>query len=134
MLAGERRLAHITEMPLEVGDTLLTAGFIEDHTRVEELQEQLSHHVSAQVEVLERLSTAIAIFTTDTRLAFFNTAFSRLWRLERDWLENQPTYGAVMDALRDRRLLPEAADYRALKEEELRRFISLIDPIRRGTS
>lgn len=129
VLAGERRLAHITEMPLEVGDTLLTAGFIEDHTRVEELQGQLSHHVSAQVEVLERLSTAIAIFTTDTRLAFFNTAFSRLWRLERDWLESQPTYGAVMDALRDRRLLPEAADYRALKEEELRRFISLIDPI-----
>lgn len=129
VLAGERRLAHITEMPVAVGDTLLTAGFIEDHTRIEELQEQLSHHVSAQVEVLERLSTAIAIFTTDTRLAFFNTAFTRLWRLDREWLEGQPTYGAVLDALRDRRLLPEAADYRALKEEELRRFISLIDPI-----
>lgn len=129
VLAGARRLAHITELPLTVGDTLVTAGFIEDHTRVEELQEQLAHHVSAQVEVLERLSTAIAIFTTDTRLAFFNTAFSRLWRLERDWLEGQPTYGAVLDALRDRRLLPEAADYRALKEEEVKRFISLIDPI-----
>lgn len=129
VLAGARRLAHITELPVSVGDTLLTAGFIEDHTRVEELQEQLAHHVSAQVEVLERLSTAIAIFNTDTRLAFFNTAFARLWRLERDWLEGQPTYGAVLDSLRDRRLLPETADYRAQKEEELKRFISLIDPI-----
>ena len=129
VLGGARRLARVTEMPLAVGDTRLTAGFIEDQTRIEELQEQLSHHAAAQGEVLERLATAIAIFTPDTRLAFFNTAFARLWRLERDWLDGQPTYGAVMDALRDRRLLPEMADYRAYKEEELRRFFALIDPI-----
>lgn len=129
VLAGARRLAHVTEIPISVGDSLLTVGLVQDHTRIEELQEQLAHHVSAQVEVLERLSTAIAIYTTDTRLAFFNTAFLKLWRMERDWLESQPTYGAVMDSLRDRRLLPETADYRALKEEELKRFISLIEPI-----
>jgi signal transduction histidine kinase len=129
VLGGERRLAMVTEAPVSVGDTLLTAGFILDHTRVEELQTELDQHVTAQVEVLERLSTAIAIFTTDTRLAFFNTAFTRLWRLDREWLGSQPTFGAVMDALRERRLLPEAADYRAYKEEELKRFISLIDPI-----
>jgi hypothetical protein len=88
-----------------------------DQTRVEELQSDLDHHVAAHGEVLERLSTAIAIFSTDTRLAFFNTAFSKLWRLDRDWLMAQPTYGGVLDALRERRLLPEAADYRATKEE-----------------
>ncbi|CAA7621598.1 PAS domain-containing sensor histidine kinase [Magnetospirillum sp. UT-4] len=129
VLGGERRLVQVTEVPVSVGDTLLTAGLIHDQTRVEELRAELDHHVSAQAEVLERLATAIAIFTTDTRLAFFNTAFARLWRLDREWLGSQPTYGAVMDALRERRLLPEAADYRAYKEEELKRFISLIDPI-----
>lgn len=129
VLGGERRLSTVSEVPISVGETLLTAGFILDQTRVEELQSELDHHVSAQVEVLERLSTAIAIFTTDTRLAFFNTAFARLWRLDREWLGSQPTYGAVMDSLRERRLLPEVADYRAYKEDELKRFISLIDPI-----
>lgn len=128
VLAGQRRLAQVTEAPIALGDVLLTAGLVQDRTEIEELQTQLGHHINAQVEVLERLSTAIAIFTPDTRLSFFNTAFLRLWRLEGDWLKNQPTYGAVLDALRDRRLLPEAADYRAMKEEELRRFISLIDP------
>lgn len=129
VLEGERRLSRITEVPVSVGDNLLTAGFALDQTREEELRAQLDQHVTAHVEVLERLATAIAIFSTDTRLSFFNTAFSRLWRLEQDWLATQPTYGAVMDSLRDRRLLPEVADYRAYKEEELKRFLSLIEPV-----
>jgi len=129
VLGGERHFANLTEVPISVGDTLLTAGFALDQTRVEELQTELDRHVAAHGEVLERLSTAIAIYSTDTRLTFFNTAFAKLWRLDREWLEAQPTYGGVLDALRERRLLPEAADYRALKEEELKRFISLIDPI-----
>ncbi len=129
VLNGERRLAQVSEIPIFVGESLLTAGLIHDQTRLEELQAQLDRHVAAQGEVLERLATAIAIFTPDTRLAFFNTAFTRLWRLDRDWLASQPTYGAVLDTLRERRLLPETADYRAHKEDELKRFISLIDPI-----
>ncbi len=129
VLGGERRFAYVTEVPIQIGSTRLTAGFALDQTRVEELQTELDRHVAAHGEVLERLSTAIAIYSTDTRLTFFNTAFVKLWRLDREWLESQPTYGGVLDALRERRTLPEAADYRALKEEELKRFISLIDPI-----
>lgn len=128
VLGGHRRFTEITEAPFETDDgELLTAGFAMDLTRIEELQTELSRHASAHAEVLEHLATAIAIFSTDTRLTFFNTAFTRLWRLESDWLAAQPTYGAVLDALRERRLLPESADYRAYKEDELKRFISLID-------
>ncbi|HSV30390.1 MAG TPA: PAS-domain containing protein, partial [Candidatus Omnitrophota bacterium] len=127
VLAGERRLTTITEVPLSVGDNLLTAGIAMDDTRLEELQSELDHHVTAHVEVLERLATAIAIYSTDTRLTFFNTAFAKLWRLEREWLATQPTYGSVMDSLRERRMLPEVADYRAYKEDELKRFIALIE-------
>ena len=128
VLGGQRRFTEITEVPFETADgELLTAGFAMDLTRIEELQAELSRHASAHAEVLEHLATAIAIFSTDTRLTFFNPAFTRLWRLEADWLVAQPTYGAVLDSLRERRLLPEVADYRAYKEDELKRFISLID-------
>ena len=128
VLGGQRRFTEITEEPFETGDgERFTAGFAMDITRIEELQTELSRHANAHAEVLEHLATAIAIFSTDTRLTFFNTAFTRLWRLESDWLAAQPTYGAVLDALRDRRALPEVADYRAYKEGELKRFISLID-------
>lgn len=128
VLGGQRRFTEITEAPFATADGgLLTAGFAMDLTRVEELQQELARHASAHAQVLEHLATAIAIFSTDTRLTFFNTAFTRLWRLEAEWLAAQPTYGAVLDSLRERRLLPEVADYRAYKEEELKRFISLID-------
>ncbi|MBI3446347.1 MAG: PAS-domain containing protein [Magnetospirillum sp.] len=128
VLGGQRRFTEITEAPFETGDgDLLTAGFALDLTRIEDLQTELARHASAHAQVLEHLATAIAIFSTDTRLTFFNTAFTRLWRLEADWLAAQPTYGAVLDSLRERRLLPEVADYRAYKEDELKRFISLID-------
>ncbi|WP_231848958.1 sensor histidine kinase [Paramagnetospirillum magneticum] len=128
VLGGQRRFTEITEAPFEAEDGgLLTAGYALDLTRVEELQQELARHASAHAQVLEHLATAIAIFSTDTRLTFFNTAFTRLWRLEAEWLAAQPTYGAVLDSLRERRLLPEVADYRAYKEDELKRFISLID-------
>ncbi|MFD2234372.1 PAS-domain containing protein [Phaeospirillum tilakii] len=127
VLAGQRRLVEITEAPFTADDQLLTVGVCVDLTRIEELEAELERHISAQAEVLERLATAIAIYAPDTRLAFFNTAFTRLWRLDSTWLAGQPTHGAVLDALRERRLLPEVADYRAFKEGELKRFISLID-------
>jgi signal transduction histidine kinase len=127
VMGGARRLADLTETPIITAEGLFTVGMAIDQTRQEELQNQLERHIAAHAEVLENLSTAIAIFGSDTKLTFFNTAFSILWRLDPDWLNSQPTYGNLLDSLRDHRRLPEAADYRAFKEEELRRFTSLLE-------
>lgn len=128
VIGGARRLAEITEAPFSSDDgQLCTVGFAIDRTREEDLQSQVDRHASAHAQVLENLSTAIAVFSTDTRLTFFNTAFSILWRLDSDWLSTGPSYANVLDVLRDHRRLPEAADYRAMKEEELRRFTSLLE-------
>jgi signal transduction histidine kinase len=127
VMEGTRRLAEITEVPVQTAEGLLTVGMAIDQTRQEELQNQLERHVAAHAEVLENLGTAIAIFASDTRLTFFNTAFSQLWRLDPDWLKSQPTYGNILDSLREHRRLPEVADYRAFKEEEARRFTSLLE-------
>ena len=132
VVGGQRRLVEISEAPLPsgpLGRGLLTAGIALDQTRQEELQAELTRHVGAHAEVLENLGTAIAIFATDTRLSFHNTAFMRLWRLEADWLAAQPSYGALLDLLRERRRLPEVADWRSYKDEELRRFTTLISPV-----
>ena len=129
VLGGERRTVQVVETPLAVDGSLLTAGYALDITEQDELRTEIKRHADAHAEVLERLSTAMAIYTTDTRLSFFNTAFVRLWRLDREWLAGTPTYGGVLDTLRERRMLPEVADYRAYKEDELKRFISLIDPV-----
>jgi len=132
VMGGSRRLMELTEVPLPaapLGGGLLTAGLALDRTRQEELTAELSRHVAAHAEVLEHLGTAIAIFSADTRMTFHNAAFARLWRLEDDWLAAQPTCGTLLDVLRERRRLPEVADYRAYRDEELRRFTSLIEPV-----
>jgi signal transduction histidine kinase len=78
--------------------------------------------------VLENVATAIAIYGPDTRLKFFNTAFGTLWRLEEDWLATEPTLDEVLERLRERRRIPEYADFRAFKKQQLAMFTSLIDP------
>ena len=129
VMEGARRLVELSETPFSGADSasLLTAGIAVDRTRQEELQGQVERHVAANAQVLENLGTGIAIFSSDTRLSFFNTAFSVLWQLDSDWLATEPTYANLLDVLREQRKLPEVADYRAYKDEELRRFTSLIE-------
>jgi len=132
VIGGSRRLVEISEVPVHGergGQGLVTAGFALDQTRLEEAQAELSRHVAAHGKVLENLGTAIAMFSTDTRLTFHNTAFRRLWDLDEEWLDSQPGYASLLDHLRDRRRLPEVADWRGYREEELRRFTSLIEPV-----
>ena len=78
--------------------------------------------------MLNRVTAAIAIYGADRRLNFFNSAFAQLWRLEEDWLSKQPLIEEVMDRLRERRRLPEVADFRAFRRNLVARFTSLIAP------
>ena len=129
VINGARRLMEVTELPLHDpgGDEKITVGFAVDKTRQEELEDTLKEHVVAHANVLENLTTAIAIFNKDTRLVFFNAAFSTLWNVSSDWLSSQPSYGNFLDMLRELRHLPEVVDYRAFRNEELKMFTSLIE-------
>lgn len=147
VLDGSRRLMEVTEAPMRTppsveavttkaeapllsdGTGRLTAGMAYDITRQEELETRLKREAAAQADVLERLGTAIAVFGPDTRLAFHNAAFAKLWTLDPAWLNDAPGYGAVLDAMRGQRRLPEVADFPAFKDKELARFNSLLEPL-----
>ena len=43
----------------------------------------------------------MAIYGADMRLKSFNAAFTALWKLDEIWLDTQPTYGEVLEALRE---------------------------------
>ncbi|HLI20139.1 MAG TPA: ATP-binding protein, partial [Stellaceae bacterium] len=83
---------------------------------------------AGQVAVLNRVAAAIAIYGADRRLNFFNSAFTQLWRLDEDWLSQRPLIEEVMEQLRERRRLPEVADFRAFRRQLLAQFTSLIAP------
>ncbi|MGE5146625.1 MAG: ATP-binding protein, partial [Candidatus Eiseniibacteriota bacterium] len=99
-----------------------------DQTGLAEARTELARHVAAHADVLEHLGTAIVIYGPDRRVKFFNSAFAKLWHLDEPTLATQPEMGEVLEMLRERRQLPETADFPAFKRDEIKRFTSLIDP------
>ncbi|MBN2751069.1 MAG: PAS-domain containing protein, partial [Rhodospirillaceae bacterium] len=106
-----------------------TVGIALDTTEQQDSRAEMARHDEAHALVLERLGTAIAVYGADQRLRFYNTAFVRLWLLDDAWLDSEPDYGTVLEVLRDRRQLPEVADFPAYKAAELATFTDLLEPI-----
>ncbi len=123
VMGGARHLLEIFELPF--GKTA-TLGLAVDRTQLEEVQAELGRHIRVQAEMLENLSTAIAIFGRDMRLMFSNTAYARLWDIDEDFLQSQPHLGDVLEALRERRRFPEYPNFPAYKQEVLQKYATLI--------
>ncbi len=127
VIGGARRLLEIAEHPSD-GGNCPAFGFALDRTPVEEIQNELERHLSAHAEVLEQLRSAIAIFGPDMRLKFFNGAMCELWGLSEQWMAGHPTLSEMLELLRERRQLPEQADFRRYKLDQMAMFTSLIEP------
>ena len=115
-LRGKRRAFQVMAEPLEGGGA---GGVALDVTETADIREALKRNAAAHDETLNRLADAVAIFGPDKRLNFHNIAFAELWNLEPAWLLEKPTHGEVLDRLRQRRRLPDTADYGAWKAREL---------------
>ena len=125
VIGGLRRLVEIAEVPCSTGGTI---GFAWDRTDREAAEAELWRHINAHAEVLETIRPSVAIYGPDKRLKFFNTAFASMWGIAEDWLAAQPSFEEVLERLRETRRLPEAADFRAFKCEQLGLFTSVIRP------
>jgi signal transduction histidine kinase len=120
---GQPRLYSFVLRPMGEG----VGAYAVDHTALEALQSDLSGQIAATSEVLETLRTAIAIYGPERRLHFANAAFAELWKLDRNFLDGEPTIQEVLEALRERRRLPEYADFPAFKRTQVGLFQSLTD-------
>ncbi|HVH76054.1 MAG TPA: ATP-binding protein [Stellaceae bacterium] len=126
VIGGERRLVEITEVPVPTGGTL---GIAVDRTDIETAETELARHIEAHAEVLESIHAAVAIYGADRRLRFFNAGFAALWDIEEEWLAAAPQLEEVLERLRERRHIPEVADFRAFKSKHVELFTSLIEPL-----
>jgi signal transduction histidine kinase len=125
VIGGARRLFEITEKPARATGRI---GFAVDCTEVETAEAELWRQVNGYVEVLEGIRAAVAIYGADRRLKFFNAAFASMWGIAECWLAAQPSFEQVLEQLREMRRLPETADFRMFKGEQLRMFTSVIEP------
>jgi signal transduction histidine kinase len=125
VIGGSRHLIEITETPDREGGTI---GFAIDRTDREAAEAELQRHISAHGGVLENIHAAVAIYGPDKRLRFCNSAFAGLWGIETDWLATGPSLDELLERLRERRRIPEFADFRAFRQQQLAMFTSLIEP------
>lgn len=126
VVEGQRRVFHVVETPL-LGDDE-SAGFAIDITATDELRRELRRQVHAYNDVLEGMSTAVAIYDRDKRLIFANKAWKTLWSLDDDFIASQPTLVEVLDRLYQMRKLPEQTEYRQFRKGRDDLFTTLIDP------
>ncbi|GAK32611.1 sensor protein DivL [alpha proteobacterium Q-1] len=115
VIGGERRALSISHHKTQG----LIAGFAVDVTDVEDKRAELARVIEGHAETLNALSSPVAIFDPDQKLQFFNSAFSRLFRLSDDWLLDRPDHASLLEAMREKRRLPEQVDFRAWKTGQL---------------
>lgn len=131
VVQGSRRLMEFHEIPLlgNVEGTIQgLAGCALDYSPVDEAKKELLRQEKVQDELLESLEAAIVIFGKDKRLKFFNTSFAELMKLEATWLNTKPDLGELIEAFRERRLLPEVTDFPAYKRGWTDMFTTLLEP------
>lgn len=127
VIGGQRKYLEIAEIPLL--NTGESCGYAIDITAIEDLEKELKLVIQAQKDVLNNLSSPVAIYGPDTRMIFFNTAYVTMFQQDESWLLTQPSLPEIMDQLRQYRKMPEYTDFRAHKESRLKLFKNLMEPI-----
>jgi signal transduction histidine kinase len=111
VVGGERRFYDVHARNVEGG----RAGIAIDASEAEALRAALVRMAEAHRRTLDQLSSGVAVFDGQRRLAFYNDSYRRLWDLDRTFLDNNPDDSSVLDRLRAARKLPEQPDFRAWK-------------------
>ena len=117
---GERKAHDVVIMGL--GDA--TAGSALDVAALESAKGELDRQVASYDRTLDRVSTAVSIFSPERELVFYNEAYQELWQLDREWLSGKPGDGTVLDRLRELGRLPEVVNYREWKDRLLKCYTS----------
>ncbi|MEZ5690693.1 MAG: ATP-binding protein [Rickettsiales bacterium] len=126
IVGGERKLYGITEFPIpEEG---ITAGFAIDYSELDTLKEDVSRHILAQKNLMEISANAMAVYGADRRIKSFNNAFVALWKLDEMWLDSEPTYSEILETLYEKRRLPEQANFKMFKDQQIKLFTELLEP------
>jgi signal transduction histidine kinase len=111
VVGGERRVYDVHALALHAG----SAGIAIDASEASGLRAALVRMAEAHRRTLDQLSSGVAVFDGQRRLAFYNDSYRRLWDLDRTFLDGNPDDSSVLDRLRAARKVPEQPDFRAWK-------------------
>ncbi|MDA5194572.1 sensor histidine kinase [Govanella unica] len=130
VIDGQRRALLMQNTPDGgAGAQAGVTGYAVDRTELEDARAEFARYMESHAETLNKLSTAVAIFGADKTLEFYNNAFTRLWRLPEEWMSSRPHHSELLEEMRERRRLPEQADFPAWKRAHLAHYTQLLEPL-----
>ncbi|MDG1997386.1 MAG: ATP-binding protein, partial [Emcibacteraceae bacterium] len=130
VIDGERKSMDFHNIPYDVDERKEAIfGYGQDITELQEAKGNLADHTESYGETLDKFSTAVAIFDSNMVLEYYNKAYLRLWGLPESLLFSHPSYGEILEALREARKLPEQANFPVWKKKQLEVYKEVIDPI-----
>jgi signal transduction histidine kinase len=78
---------------------------------------------------LELFSSGVAVFDSDMKLVFVNSAYKKITGLGDQEIHQNNTFPKILDLLRRNRKLLEVVDFLAYKNEQIRLFATLTEPV-----
>jgi PAS domain-containing protein len=93
----------------------------EDITDRLELERARNTLIAVQQATLDKLYEGVAVFGGDGRIKLFNPAFARIWRLEPEFLAEEPHVGDIVDA--GRKLFDDGSDWDAMRARLIARTL-----------
>lgn len=131
VVGGEAHYFELKETPFHKEGKLDQIGTVGQMVDISELYEEKRHfnvHQNAHLEVLSALKTAFAIFDTKSELVFYNEAFADMWHLSAEELSKKLSYVSFLNAIYNKRMLPDITDFKEYRQNEQKLFSNLIEP------
>lgn len=107
LVFGARRV-YATALSQMEGGVLGTAH---DITALADEQAAQQAALDTQGDIVDRLDRPVAIFNAARKLVHYNRAYAQMWSLSPAWLDKGPSQDEILDALREKRRLPEQRNF-----------------------
>ncbi|APR98419.1 hypothetical protein [Wolbachia endosymbiont of Folsomia candida] len=112
---NERRVFDFIKIPTQDSDEMLVYG--KDVSDTEKLHTELDNHLAAHKKLLEELPFAVAIYSKNQKLKFYNNSFIKIFQFDPKFLASYPTYHEVMLYLYESKNLLKQEDFQTISDQ-----------------
>ncbi|QIT36085.1 transcriptional regulator [Wolbachia endosymbiont of Brugia pahangi] len=123
---NERKIFDFIKIPIRSSGSMVMYG--KDISDAEGLRAELDSYLATQKNLLEELPIAIAIYSKNQKLKFYNNAFVKTFQFDAKFLVSYPTYYEVMLYLFEPKKLLEKEDFQTISNQRHELFKKLFGP------
>ncbi|WP_374698430.1 PAS domain-containing protein [Wolbachia endosymbiont (group B) of Limnophora tigrina] len=122
---NEPKVFDFVKIPIQGSGSIVMYG--KDVSGAEKLHTELNSYLAAQKNLLESLPIAIAIYSKDQKLKFYNNAFIKIFQFDPKFLASYPTYHEVVFYLFESKKFLEKESFQTISNKRHELFKKLFE-------